>query len=136
MSDILKIALGVFAGCGLLALVGFLGCTACIGVGVHNAQVEEENRPKPSLAIEELSDSIQYERHYVRGKVRNTGPGSATFVRVKVELQDGQGGVVNTAWTYANSTVPLESGEAVEWEVSAEADRRIERYVAKIISFK
>lgn len=132
MSSTLKIAVGV--GCGILLaiLAVFVGCTLLLGYGAF--KVQEENAAK-ARDIEVRIDDFRQEGDwfYVDGTVTNTGNVAATFVKINVDFVTSSNSVVDSDWTYAVDSSPLQPGAARKFTVQQRATQGVETVRARVL---
>ena len=134
-----KIVLGV--GCGVvLAVVAMLGmCTMCVGKVAMDATqaVEKEKREKQqalaAVDIQDLHGERDGEWIKITGRVHNGGGAAVTFVKVQAEFLDKRDNVIDTDWTYAVSSEPLQPGQSKSFDIMQRAGTKASDYRVHVV---
>ncbi len=133
MSSPLKIALGV--GCGILLAIGALvvGCTLLLGYGANKVQEQEAAKAQHVTvkvdAFREEGDWFQ-----VDGTVTNTADSPVTFVKVNVDFVTSSGTVVDSDWTYAIDSNPLQPGASRKFSVQQRSTPGVETARVRLLT--
>ena len=135
-----KIVLGV--GCGVvLAVLAMLGmCTMCVGKVAVDAsqhiekQKQEKQQALAALRIDDLEGEKDGEWMKIRGRVHNAGTSAVTYVKIEAQFLDARGNVVDTDWTYAVTSEPLQPGESRSFDIMQRTGRKASRYRVSVMT--
>jgi hypothetical protein len=127
-SGVILLCLSVMAP---LILVPGMMC-ARVGESMAKQKIETTSALR-HVSFEDVKGYLDGDYFYVKGRVRNNGSSSVTYVKVQVELLDKSGTVMNTDWTYAVAGEELAPGAAKTFETMTEGDSRIKSYRYKIL---
>lgn len=129
-----KIIVGV--GCGVvLAIVVLMGaCSMLVGkaaLDVNTAVEEEKAKRAATLAaitIKDLDSETRAGFVTIRGRACNEGAQPAAFVKIGCDYLNKAGSVVNSDFTYASSSDPIQPGACKEFTLMERNSDDWERY--------